>query len=66
MLLFESKFAKELPAIGIDLGIGIIGFVMSVGWGKSTGRDMNRDTILFLGRLWAGIAIFGIVLTFIM
>ena len=61
-----ASISKEAPAIVIDLGIGVVGFVLSVGWGKVTGRNMERDTILFLAKLWGGIALFGIVLAFIM
>ena len=61
-----ASIRKEAPAIVIDLGIGVVGFVLSVGWGKVTGRNMERDTILFLAKLWGGIALFGIVLAFIM
>lgn len=61
-----SIFSKEAPALVIDLGIGVVGFVLSIGWGKVTGRIMERDTILFLAKLWGCIALFGMVLAFIM
>jgi len=50
----------------IDLAVGIVGFVISLGWGKATGRDMDRDTKLLLAKVWGGIALFGMVLTLIM
>ena len=61
-----ASISKEAPALVIDLGIGVVGFVLSVGWGKVTGRNMERDTILFLAKLWGGIALFGMILAFIM
>ena len=61
-----ASISKEAPALVIDLGIGVVGFVLSVGWGKVTGRNMERDTILFLAKLWGGIALFGMILAFLM
>jgi hypothetical protein len=49
----------------IDLGIGVVGFMISFGWGKLSGRTMDRGTILVLATLWSGIAIFGMVLAFV-
>jgi hypothetical protein len=54
------------PALIIDLVIGIAGFSLSVGWGKASGRKMDRGTMLFLAKLWGGIALFGMVLAFVM
>ncbi len=50
----------------IDLGIGVIGFILSFGWGKVSGRNMDRDATLLLVKIWGGIAIFGMVLAFVM
>jgi hypothetical protein len=61
-----ASISKEAPALLIDLGIGVVGFVLSVGWGKVSGRNMDRDTTLFLAKVWGGIALFGMVLAFIM
>jgi hypothetical protein len=49
----------------IDLGIGVVGFVLSFLWGKLSGRNMDRDTIVVLATVWSGIAIFGMVLAFV-
>jgi hypothetical protein len=61
-----ASISKEAPALIIDLGIGVVGFVLSIVWGKVSGRDMDRDTVLFLAKVWGGIAAFGMVLAFIM
>jgi predicted MFS family arabinose efflux permease len=50
----------------ILLAVGIIGFFASIAWGKATGRDMDRDTILFLGKMWGGIVLVFLILNFIM
>ena len=55
-----------MPALGIDVGIGVIDFVMSLGWGKVTRRDLDRNTILFLSKTWSGIAIFGMIIVIVM
>jgi hypothetical protein len=61
-----SSISKESPALLIDLGIGVIGFILSFGWGKASGRNMDRDTTLLLVKVWGGIAVFGMVLAFVM
>ena len=60
-----ASISREAPALIIDLGIGVVGFVLSFGWGKVSGRNMDRDTTLFLAKVWGGVAIFGMILTFI-
>lgn len=47
------------------LAVGVVGFGLSVLWGKVTGRDMDRDTILFLVKMWGGIVLVFLVLNFI-
>ncbi len=47
------------------LAVGVVGFVLSIVWGKITGRDMDRDTILFLVKMWGGIVLVFLVLNFI-
>lgn len=61
-----ATISKESPALLIDLGIGVIGFILSFGWGKVSGRNMDRDATLLLVKIWGGIAIFGMVLAFVM
>ncbi len=48
------------------LAVGIVGFTVSLGWGKTTGRDMDRDTVVFLAKMWGGIVLFGLTLNLIM
>lgn len=41
------------------LGVGIIGFLMSLGWSLVTGRDIDRDKVVFLAKAWgAFVAVF--------
>ena len=46
-----ASISKEAPALMIDLGIGVVGFVLSVGWGKVSKRNMDRDTVLLLVKM---------------
>jgi hypothetical protein len=50
----------------VDIGVAVAGVLMSIGRGKRSGMDMDRDTILFLVKMWAGIALFGIAIYFVM
>ena len=34
------------------LAVGVAGFLMSLGWSKATGRDLDRDKVLFLAKAW--------------
>lgn len=61
-----ASISKESPALLIDLGIGVVGFVLSFAWSKVSGRTMDRDATLLLVKIWGGIAIFGMVLAFVM
>jgi hypothetical protein len=64
--LIESKLAREIPLLMIALGIGIVGFALAVGWGKATGKTMDRATVVFLAKVFGGIALFGMALAFIL
>lgn len=64
--MIESKLVKEIPLLMIDLGIGVVGFVLAVGWGKASGKTMDRATVIFLAKVFGGIALFGMVLAFIL
>jgi hypothetical protein len=61
-----NSLSKEGPGLFIDLGVGIGGFLLSLGWGRASGRTMDRDIVLFLAKIWGGIAVFGMILAFIM
>ena len=53
------------PLIEIDLFVGIVGFALSVVWGKFTRRDMVRDTVLFLGKMFGGISFVFLIIIFL-
>lgn len=61
-----ASISKEAPALLIDVGIGVVGFFFSFGWGKASGRDMDGDTTMLLVKVWGGIALFGMVLAFLL
>ena len=63
--MIESKLTKLIPLIVIVWGVGIVGFVLSLGWGKTSGKEMDRDTVIFLAKVWSGIALFGTIVGFI-
>jgi hypothetical protein len=45
------------PLVEIDVAVGVIGCLLAIGWGKSSGREMDRDTVLFLCKLFGGISL---------
>ena len=53
------------PPLIIMSGLGVAGFVMSLGWTKVVGRGWDRDKVVFLAKMWGGIALAGIILTFV-
>lgn len=66
MVAMEPKIPKVLPVLLIDLGMGIVGFIVGLAWWRVSGRDTDRDTVIFMVKFWGGIVLFGIVLAFIM
>jgi hypothetical protein len=62
----EEKIVKELPVLLIDLVGSGLGFVIAVGWWKASGRDVDRQAIVFLAKLFGGIGLVGMILAFIM
>jgi hypothetical protein len=56
---------EKIFVLIMDIVVGLLGFGLSVLWGKFTGRDMDRDTRFFLGKVWTGIAIFGMIMLFV-
>ncbi len=65
-MALEFTLARDLPVLGIELAVGAVGFGISFVWGKNTGREMDRETVMFLAKMWGGITLFGIVLLFMM
>lgn len=44
------------PLVEIDVAVGVIGCLLALGWGKTTGRQLDRDTVLFLCKMFGGIS----------
>ena len=57
---------REMQAFTIDIGVGVVGFVLSIIWGTMTRATMTERTIRMLAFVWAGIAVFGIAMVFVM
>ncbi|MGC2618506.1 MAG: hypothetical protein WA414_05645 [Acidobacteriaceae bacterium] len=61
-----ANISKDTPVLLMDVGVGVVGFLLCFIGGKASGRDMDRDTTMFLVKMWGGIALLGMVLVFIM
>ena len=57
-------FAREAPLLAIDLAVGLLGFGLSILWGRATQKEMGLGTVRLLAFAWAGIALFGMILAF--
>jgi hypothetical protein len=53
-----ANTSDELTVIAMDLGVGVVGFVLSIGWGKATRTTMPSSTVRLLAIVWAGIGAF--------
>jgi hypothetical protein len=62
----EAKLTKLLPLLIIFPAVYCVGLGIALGVWKASGRTVDRDTIYFMAKVFAGIAIFGIVLGFLM
>jgi hypothetical protein len=60
-----AGISKLAPLLIIILGVGIVGFVLSLGWSKVAGGAWDRDKLLFLTKLWGGIVLAGFVVALI-
>jgi hypothetical protein len=60
-----SKNETTIFLAAIMLAVGIVGFLASLSWGKVMGREMDRNTVLFLAKIWGGIVILFLVIDFI-
>ena len=60
-----SKNETTIFLAAIMLAVGIVGFLASLSWGKVMGRNMDRDTVLFLAKIWGGIVLLFLVIDFI-
>ena len=56
--------ATALIAI-VALGIGIVGFLMCLGWSRATGNDLDRDKVIFLAKAWGAFVAVSIILDLI-
>jgi|HubBroStandDraft_2_1064218.scaffolds.fasta_scaffold929774_1 hypothetical protein len=63
--LLMLTMGKDAQGILGSIGIGCVGFALSVVWGFASGRTMDRDTYALLGKMWGGLTLFGIILHFI-
>jgi hypothetical protein len=64
--MMGHPLSKEAPGLLIDVVFGMVGFLLAISWGKVSGRQMDRDTVLFLAKMFGGITVFGAVLLFVM
>jgi hypothetical protein len=62
----EAHIMKEAPVLLIDLVGGIVGFIIALGWWKVSGRTVDRDSTIFIAKIFGGIALFGMFLAFVM
>jgi hypothetical protein len=62
----EAHIMKEAPVLLIDLVGGIVGFIIAMGWWKVSGRTVDRDSTIFIAKIFGGIALFGMFLAFVM
>ena len=53
------------PLVEIDIAVGVIGCLLALGWGKASGREMDRDTVLFLCKMFGGISLVFLVIILI-
>jgi hypothetical protein len=60
-----SKTQSTIFLAAIMLAVGIFGFLASLSWGKVIGRNMDRNTVFFLAKIWGGIVLLFLVIDFI-
>ena len=60
-----TSISRVLPVLLVILGVGAVGFVMSLGRSKVVGGGWDRNTVVFLAKMWGGIVLAFFVLTFI-
>lgn|GEM_PF-3002279 len=62
----ETQFVKVLPALIIDVIGSVIAFGIGLTWWKASGRELDRAAIVFMAKMFGGIALAGMILAFIM
>lgn len=60
-----ASISKVAPVLIIILGVGVVGFVLSLGWSKVAGSGWDRDKLVFLAKLWGGIVLAGFIMALI-
>ncbi len=60
-----ARISKLAPLLIIVLGVGIVGFVLSLGWSKVAGGGWDRDKLVFLAKVWGGIVLAGVIMALI-
>jgi len=53
---------REGAAIAIDVGVGIVGFALSILWGRVTRSKMTTGKIRMLMIVWVCITVFAIAM----
>ncbi len=61
-----AQFAKVLPVLIIDVIGSLIAFGIGLAWWKASGRELDRTAVVFMAKMFGGIAIAGMILAFIM
>jgi hypothetical protein len=61
----ESGLTREFPVLIIDLVGGGLGFGIAIVWWKASGREVDRDAVLLMAKIFGGIMVLGIILAFI-
>jgi predicted MFS family arabinose efflux permease len=59
-----SKNETTIFLAAIMIAVGIVGFLASLSWGRVMGRNMDRDTVLFLAKIWGAIVLLFLVFDF--
>jgi hypothetical protein len=62
----KHSLSQMAPLFGMDIGVGVAGFVLSIIWGKMSRTRMTKGTVRLLAIAWIGIAIAGVVMAFVM
>lgn len=61
----SEKTLSNLLVCGLEILVGAVGYGLCCVWWKVSGRDIDRDALSFLGKMWGGIVLFGIVMVFL-
>ena len=60
------SFQRDFPAMGINCGIGIAGFMLSLVWRKATPTVADRVPVELLATVWIAITACGMVLALVL